>query len=375
MYVNHVRKSSLNGLIKQEQTNHFDAKPLTTTSYRCATVVPPDSHGGGLYDQNGDYVKWSNFNGNIEEHWAGECDYLDEDVLYIGMIFGVWGHCITDFLRHTWPLLSGKYKIAYTTVLPHLRIPDNYFEMLKALGVERDDIIRVESPTKFRSVVFSDPSFYLDIYLDKNSGGYGYFTREYNETIESIRDYFLNAEETAEEYDAVYLSRGGWKKGCVDFGESLVEKAFVKYYNCKVVRPEKLSIGEMINLLSHCKTLVATEGSVAHNSLFMRKGSKLISIRKSDYINLHQPVISQARDLDVIYIDANYTYIYPFGDEPYYGPFLLGVNDKLADFLHCPKSTLRELAMPFVRFTLRYVYMRVRKFASKCKARIVQLLK
>lgn len=364
-YTNYVRDCALGDILAQEQLDHFDQRTRSLAKYENAVIVPSGEHGGGLYDR-GSLVKWSNFNGREEPVYSDEYAQSEDEVLYIGMIFGVWGHCLTDFLRHVWPLLKRHYKIAYTTVLPNVRIPQNYFLMLNALGVAAEDIVYVMKPTRFKAVYFGEPSDFRDM-----SRGGRFFTQEYVDTIEAIRSYYLKDASADSHGGAIYFSRGGWKKGCVDFGEHLIEKAFREHYNCQVVHPEKLSLAEMIRLLSTCDTLIATEGSVAHNSLFMRRGSNLISIRKTDYVNWYQPMISQARDLNVTYIDANYTSLFPTGSEPWFGPFLLGVNKYLAEFLGCNTSKI-ELIVPFCRFTGRYMYSRTRRGLSMVKAFVVK---
>lgn len=367
-YVNHVRKVAIEEIERQENLDHKDSRRLVLNRFESAVIVPAGEHGGGLYSTKG-LVDWSNFNGREEPTYDGPSEYCDEEVLYIGMMFGVWGHCLTDFLRHVWPLLKHKFKVAYTTVLPTNKMPDNYFRMLNALGVPNEDIIRITRPTKFRSVLFGDPSNYRD---EGRNGRF--FTQEYVDTIEKIRAYYLAEKECPEHVEAVYLSRSGWKKGQVDFGEHLVETAFMRYYNCKVVHPESLSLGAMIRLLSSCDTLVTTEGSIAHNSVFMREGTNLISIRKTDYVNWYQPMISQSRQLNVTYIDANYTYLLPPGNAPWFGPFLMGVNRKLADYLGCPTSKF-QLIKPFFGFFCRYVISRSRRCLSCCKTLLIRLLK
>jgi len=377
-YTNYLRKQTQSSMEELERFEYFSSQELEVRKYEGGVVVPSSNVGGGGLYCDGKYVEWSNFNGKIAKEYDGACDYVDEDVLYLGMMFGVWGHCLTDFMSHAWPLLGRRYsKIVYTLVMPTSKIPDNYFGLLAPFGVERESVCCITRPTRFRSVSFGDPSVMSPAAAAGGGELNRYYTKEYDETIERICSYYNAQGDSADRVNLgrVYLSRSGWKKGCVDFGEELVEEAFERYYGCKVIRPEKLSLGELVRTMSNCETLVSTEGSVAHNSLFLKKGSNLISLRKGDYPNGYQTMINQVRDLNVTYIDSNYTYIYPFGDAPWFGPFLLAVNERLARFLNCEKTPLTRLFKPFCCFTMRYVYSRTRSRLSRCKRMVLKLIK
>jgi len=377
-YTNKVRPVTLKSLEGLESRDYFNSIKLSVCKYNNAVLLPSTKMGGGGLYADGEYVEWSNFNGNIVKHYDGDCEYCDEDVLYIGMMFGVWGHCLTDFLSHVWPMLDKKYsKIVYLGVSPDSKMPNNYFRLLEALGGEENTIVRITRPTQFRSVCFGEPSMMSPAAAADGDEFHRYYTKEYSDTIDRVIDYYNKkyvSINSVESNMAIYLSRQGWKRGCVDFGEYLIEEAFFKSWGCRIVHPEELSLEEMIQMLSRCSTLIATEGSVAHNSLFLKKGARLISIRKGDYINGYQTVINQVRDLETTYIDANYTYIYPFGDEPWFGPFFLAVNNRLAEFLGCKTTPVHKLLRPFCQFTLRYVFSKTHKWLYRQKMNFVRYL-
>lgn len=83
-------------------------------------------------------------------------------------------------------------------------------------------------------------------------------------------------------------------------------------------------------MLQHVKSLVATEGSIAHNAVFCRPGTEVIILRKAFYTNDHQYVINQMRELNVTYIDVHLSLF--TNDQPNLGPFFLYVNDNLVRF-------------------------------------------
>ena len=108
--------------------------------------------------------------------------------------------------------------------------------------------------------------------------------------------------------------------------------------------------------LYESEVLVTTDGSIAHNAIFGPDGLKMIILRKSDFVNYHQPVINEIRKLEVTYIDAYHTgWLFNNREEPWVGPFFMYAGECLTRFLGCKKS------FSFVEFA-RYL---------KCRASIL----
>ena len=40
---------------------------------------------------------------------VNQVEYVDKTVVYIGLFHSIWGHCITDNLKHLWFMLDNKY--------------------------------------------------------------------------------------------------------------------------------------------------------------------------------------------------------------------------------------------------------------------------
>ena len=351
----HIHYSIRQKVIDMQNARHFVDRPLRIVAYDNAVIVPRDGqYAGGLYDARGPACHSNCYNVYEPSPCREQVEYADKDVLFLGMLYAPWGHCITDHLSRLWPLIEENSKdrdldIVYVMTSPSSEMPDNYFALLELLGIDRSRIHKLEKPTQFKKVYFPDRSFWHNENCDGDS--VRHYTKEYVATVNKIRAFFSSSGICKSR--RVYLTRTGWKKGLVDFGERTLENAFSKYYGCEIVHPETLSFVETIKLLQQCEVLVTTDGSIAHNAIFGPDGMKMVIIRKSDFVNYHQPVINEIRNLDVTYVDA-----YPAGwffnnrKEPWVGPFFMYVGEYVAQFLGCKKVLSPTELLRFVKCRL-----------------------
>ena len=204
------------------------------------------------------------------------------DALFIGCFYNCWGHSLTDSLRYLWVFLpryrkmlveaAGNAKIVYVTAGGECgrKFGKNFAEMLDVLGVPRERIIEIRKPTRFRRLFVPTPSFYEDEKIDRHC------TDKYKETIDYIIDAVVPRSAAPDKI--VYFTRSKWQHGFArkDFGEIAIERAVKRAYpDCEMVAPETLSFKELVKLVASCKMLITTEGSIGHNSLFLRGGGNI----------------------------------------------------------------------------------------------------
>lgn len=272
--------------------------------------------------------------------------FEDAEVVYIGMMVPVWGHCLTDNLRHLWFLLDPRF--ASLSRLPLVfsswnaaPLPDNFFTILARLGVDRARLREIRRPVRFAKVHFPTPCF-----VGRNSPGrhLRLFTPEYDRLLQKLAEGIPPRTDV----DSVYFSRNGLQP-YRDYGEALVERVFQKL-GYAVFRPDLLSLEDQIALLKNCRRFAGTDGSVLHNSAFLPRGASLAIVRKADYFNSYQAALNQLRDLDVTYIDAHRSVMNP-RKRPFEGPFFMYVSPHLARFAGISKP-------PFPLFLfLKYVLL------------------
>ena len=254
---------------------------------------------------------------------------IDEEVIFIGTLWCMWGHLITDFAAHLWPVLSldRKLRVAYAVGSPVQTLPNNFKGLLAALGVPPDRLIEVRESTRFRKVHFGEPSFW-------HVRGEGVrWTEEYERTIDAAIAGVLG-DSRPTPHRKIYLTRTGFLENRKDFGEKTIETAY-RRAGFEIVAPEKISFEKMVRLLAETEVLAATEGSVSHNALFLPRGARIEILRKYDCANEYQEGINRMRGLKSLVFDVSDGNMLAVPKEPFRGPFLLGVTPPLAVHLGC----------------------------------------
>jgi len=294
----------------------------------------------------------------------------NEDVIYIGTFMAVYGHMITDGLKHLWflhtdegqKLIKSGIKLVYTTIF-QVKLPQWALKILELAGVEINQIEQIEKTTQFSKVYVPDPSI---IATQLNE-------RFFNSSYISVINYIKRHIDTNNNYEKVYFSRTCLGKvGNKDaYGEKGIEKIFADN-GYRIIYPEKLTIEEQISILKGCKVFAATEGSISHNAIFCEAGTKHIILRKTDFLNSYQMMINEAANLEVTYIDSNKSIMVP-KDTPWAGPFYLYVSPNLRRFFNIHKISLPYyIKWSFMSYVLSnsYVTHKLSNIAKRIKSKL-----
>ena len=159
------------------------------------------------------------------------------------------------------------------------------------LEVDVEKLRPITQPTRFEKIILPDESFFWD--------GTRKFTNTYRETIEQIR-YFALKNRTPTSNEKIYYFHGTRQKG---------EERLAEYFKSKgyeIIRPEKLTLDEQLNLLMNCKSFAATLGSISHNSIFLHEDAECIFIpREHNNFSPYQNCLNQVHPVNSVYIDSN----------------------------------------------------------------------
>lgn len=294
---------------------------MTVDVYDAAAVIP----GGGIVQSCGGVILEKTFISANTEFKYEDATTFDDEVVYVGVWAAVWGHCITDNLAHLWFLFDEKYhylngkKWVYSLVYGN-DIPDTFRSLLKIFGVDLNNLYRIDNVTRFKKVYFPS-ACYL------HCSDFHYYSKEFPRffNVENLPTPKLDLPR----YEKIFFSRAQWKNK-KEIGEHHLVDAFLKM-GYTILYPEKMSLEEQVYAIRHCKCLAVTEGSVAHNAVFMEPGSELVVIRKAYYINNYQYPINEMRGLRVYLIDSHKS-VCVNRIEPRHGPFFLYCSKNLKEF-------------------------------------------
>ena len=245
--------------------------------------------------------------------------YLPWTVVYLGMLYPVWGHAITDNIRRLWFFKSEVFK-DYFKKCPIVYIPwggaynleqqKNFKRLLEILEIEVDKLYPIYHPVQFDNIILPD-----EAYAD------GFFSNEYRETIELARAFALkNKTETPSKKIYYYY-------GTAQIGEERLAEYF-KSKGYEIVSPEKLTCDEQLNLLINAESFASTLGSCAHNSIFLREGTECIFIpRAAKRFTGYQQIVDQITNLNSNYVDSSLSVF-----ETFNGPYCFIISEHLKKF-------------------------------------------
>ena len=294
-----------------------------------AYVLPSDGRNrAGLCTSAKEFIPTTSFSGGEQRDVDFDTFRREEaSAIYLGCLYSVWGHAFLDNLRRLWFLLSddGKRLMADGARLIYVNHSrsapgENFWLLLRKLGLPVEHFELVTEVTQFRTIYVPEPSF---CYAEGAT-----FSDEHNRMIEGI----LADVPADNRYEKVYFSRAclrgqQWR----EYGEYKIERIFHRM-GYSIFCPEKLTLDQQLLLLKNCHSFVAAEGSIAHNSIFCKQGTKVIILRKADYVNDYQLAINEMRALDVTYVDIHHS-VPPYPNSIMIGPFYLRITHELERFV------------------------------------------
>lgn len=297
---------------------------------------------------------------------VNQVEYVDKTVVYIGLFHSIWGHCITDNLKHLWFMLDNKYNYLQDYDFVYLthsndptNLPENLCKILNKIGITRDKIITVKTVTQFKSIILPDQCFKLNSIMKQRQ-----YTKEYIALIDKICEGIEPAKE-----DKIYFTRSALKnKRDYGDGEKKIE-TLLERIGYKIYSPEKLTLEDQIALLKGCSVFVATDGSISHNAVFLREAATLVILRKAKYQNGYQAAINKIRNFNVVYIDTHKSIVND-KEQPWNGPFFLYPNKKF-----CTYFDIQYPGFPYISFFSYVIHPIWIKLVSLIKRAIKKVLK
>ncbi|MBQ3395735.1 MAG: glycosyltransferase family 61 protein [Synergistaceae bacterium] len=301
---------------------------------------------GGIFDDYENYVEGSNFidDGRRFEYKGKTLSAIAEEnnidisnvvnehstVVYLGVMAGGWGHFITDSMRFMWFQKTEDYIKNFSECpfvyysFQNFKPNGNYKRMLDILGINVSVMQCVETLTKYDRIILPDESFF------HTSDGIRFFTPEYVETINIVRDYAIKNMKPVKS-KKLYYSYSGYTSG-----KSVGEDKLEKYFSSKgyeIIHPEKLSLDEQLNLLVNCESFASTVGSCSHNMIFLRDDTEVILIPRANYMMGYEAALDHVHNLKISYVDSSFS-IFVGKKAPHGGPFLFFISSNLRKYFH-----------------------------------------
>lgn len=329
----YVNKDNVEAYRANEKRDYLRKSPLTVKEVEDGIILPAKGDPsiswalGGVLDKNGQFVKESH---TRNEHvFGGYYEYdkqlvqqYDETVVFLGPFLCHWGHFICDQISRLWYILQDvkKYRIAYcgwNWGNEQTSMWGNFLEFMHLLGLSDEQLIDVQSPMQFRSVIIPEFSYIQG----------EYYTEEFKDIYRNI---VSNIDVSGlEPISNIYFTRGKFSDAInKERGEEEIEALFAAN-GYKILSPEQLTLSQQIYYMRNCDYMAAISGSITHNLLFAKEGQKVIILNKMSLMNGYQMVIDNIMDVKISCVDV-YVKLFPvcFG----LGPFLIAINRNLKKF-------------------------------------------
>ena len=258
----------------------------------------------GIVDSKGEFIRSTSVHygtGGAYNPPPESIQHRAETAVFLFMLYPTWGHCITDNIRRLWFLKSEIFKSEFKNCplvyiswgKQNLESQKNFRRLLEILEVDVDRLQEITQPTQFEKIILPDDSFSSP--HDKVRG----FTNEYLEAIDSLRHFALK-NRTPTSNKKIYFFSG--RKGV---GENRISE----YFNSKgyeIIRPEKLTLDDQLNLLINAESFGSVSNSCSHNCLFLRDGMEMIIIPRAESgLDYYQEILNQVHPLNINYVDSS----------------------------------------------------------------------
>ncbi|MBR3411542.1 MAG: glycosyltransferase family 61 protein [Bacteroidales bacterium] len=247
---------------------------------------------------------------------------INQAVVYLGCFdISHFGNILVDEISRLWYNNIEGVKWAFIATK---RFDPKYLHIfLEFLGIEKDRVIRVSSPTRFSCIYVPAMTF-----LHRR-----FVLQEYSSIYERM---FQNMKFKSEyeTYEKIYLTRRKLRKK-KEIGEWRFE-FFFKSNGYKVIAPERLSIEQQALVMRNAQNIASIEGTHAHGVVWCRRANsnnmKQIILRKQSECIPRQMMLNQLWAIDTSFVDI---FEEPFKRFPIShdrGPFLLRWSEQIEQF-------------------------------------------
>ncbi|GEP00779.1 glycosyltransferase family 61 protein [Methylobacterium haplocladii] len=256
-------------------------------------------HHWSIYDRSGRMIEDSGFFRAFPDHAsvggplaieppaASSC-MPGGDVFWLGLFQVHFGHFLVGTLARLWALAQhadGATRIAYVgTDDPEALFRIDYIRLcLEALGVRREQLVRVEGPFRFPSLTIAEPSFVENFSASP----------AYHAMMRRIGDHVLGgaAAETPPQAD-VWLSKALIASGNRTIVNEIELTEALARHGVATVHPERLGFAEQLRLWSRARIAMGFASSAFHTTAF-RGGQQLCTLSNNLAASSNQALIDR----------------------------------------------------------------------------------
>lgn len=218
-----------------------------------------------------------------------EISYCDEEVYFGGVILPYFGHILLETLSRFWGIVEQddkNKKIVFVLEKEQTVIPNYFWELMELLDIDRQRILIVTEPRRFKKIIVPDESFMM------GPGFHEYFMKTINKIKSKLPDSPIKK---------VYCTRTVFKHDCIN--EEYFEN-FFKRQGFFVVAIEKLSLKDQLTIWKNVDQVACMAGTLSHMVLFSKPGTKITILNRTEYSISLQSFINQIALPECTFVDV-----------------------------------------------------------------------
>lgn len=286
----YVRNTYRENWILPFQKRFYSNRMLNVKEIENGIILPNkiinDAAYGGVCTENFEFITGchsvSQFVSSASRHIVGsykvsesELKYIDEIVVYAGSLMDHPGHLIMEaFADRIWWYLKNNHSYKYAVVCIWGSEHNFQMEFLKQFGLNENDIIFVDTPTKFKKVIAPDQS----VYTLKAVEPLPYeFTKETVCVFDELKQ-----KAPKQDFKKIYFTKSKTQRGNV-----VGEEFFINYYRkkgFKIINPEDYTLNEKIAFLKNADEFVSIYGTNTVYAVFCKPTVKLTVLARDEQI-------------------------------------------------------------------------------------------
>lgn len=317
--------------------NYFSSRTLNVDEAENGIILPLKYTNdgllhGGVFDSSGDFLA-----GHVSGPERGskgyvcsgydinpdELKYLDETVVFGGIMFDHPGHLIVECIaQRLWWYIKhpdSKLKCAILVGWGEGKFVKEFFELF---GMPEDQIIIINNPTRFKKIIIPEQSVYLNslaVPVD--------FTEGYISVFDHIRKR-LKPSNIKKVY---FTKRKTFKQDIIG------EDYFIDFYEKKgftIIDPEDYTLRQKAEILFGADEFVAQLGTNTVYSIFCQPSARVQMLSRvnniSGFLLIQNILFASAKITDYYCIDVSLNFLHK---EFVWGISLMGITDSYISFV------------------------------------------
>lgn len=326
----YLRKQKADYISKMEKQSFPEIEQLKSECYHNATILPLKKSNkktlvfglGGVVDSNNIYIEESAVKGRVEYAYEYDSyDCFDEKVVFCGYLINHWGHFLTETVPRLWYVLENDKSIdKYVFFIEESieREPTgNFKEFLQLLGIY-DKVQVINKPTRYKDVIVPQLSYKRR----------EYYSQRFKEIFRKVCN-SITFDSTWSIYNKIYFARSQTAgAGYKEFGHDCME-SFFSNNGYKIIYPEKISLSELIYIISNAEKIATVCGTLQHNILFAQENKDVAILERNVIVNDIQLDVNIIKKAKYVYIDSHHT-VYNVSEG--FGPFMMYFTEELKKY-------------------------------------------